>query len=272
MPPRDDLAGLVLPAHRRPWSRRAVGRASVGSEEAWLLGYLWLRLGRHDLAHRWWDRVVDRRLLSRTQASRAASLRELGLHDRAEDADRTGLSLVGPGTSPADRAALLIGLVADAVGRGGATVAGRRLDPATAAVAALGSGREADRQRIRLGWVTAEVELMTGRRPTVALPRLGPEGVAAPKHYAGGCRHHLAKGLLFAGVSDRDAATLAAAAELAPPGLVWAVHLARADVGVDGALERAREARRSVLAPRELREAVAATPTARRLASPTAGG
>jgi hypothetical protein len=109
--------------------------------------------------------------------------------------------------------------------------------------------------------------------PRTPLPRIGPDGaVTVPGYYSAGSKHHLAKGLLFAGVAHGDVTTLAAAARLAAPGLEWAVHLATADLGVDAALAQARETRAAVVPPASLCAAVYATPVANRLGAVTAGG
>ena len=56
-------------------------------------------------------------------------------------------------------------------------------------------------------------------------------------------------GALFAGVVRADLGLLALAAELAPPALVWGVHLARAALGVEGATEAAAAARARLVPP-----------------------
>jgi hypothetical protein len=232
---------------------------------AWRHGYVWLRIGRHDLAHAWWDQVDEPEIAARVHASRGSSLRELGLHDRAEDEDHAGLSVA---SSARDVAALRIGLVADAVGRAEAAEVGTRLRQARRAVAATVAGTGRDRQHIRLGWVQTEVALLTGvESPMPSLPDLGDGGaVRVPEHYRAGTVHHLAKGLLFAGVARPDVRALDAALALAPPGLVWAVHLALADIGRPGALAAARAASRRVVPPAHLLDEVAQSAAARRLA------
>ena len=102
----------------------------------------------------------------------------------------------------------------------------------------------------------AEVALLANERPHVDLPRLEREHIIVPDDYDSGSQHHLAKGLLFAGVIDRDRTALDAAAELAPPCLLWAVHLARRDVGAPGAVQAAREAWDQVVPPPEHAAAV----------------
>lgn len=224
-------------------------------ERAWRDGYLWMRLARYDHAWGWWALVDDPRLATRVHASRASSLRELRLHRSADLEDAAALEAsLEPGW---ERAAALIGRVADAVGQGDPAAANARLADALDAVRDLPDDLPAARQRIRLGWVACEVALLTGGIPAVALPHVDRDGeVAAPDVYRAGSAHHLAKGLLFAGVLSRELRVLEAAADLAPPGLAWAVHLARADLGADGARAAAREAWAEVAVPQELADAV----------------
>lgn len=262
-PPPDRTAHLALPE----WD----GAQADPPARAWRHGYLWMRLGRHDHAWGWWALVDDPRLATRVHASRASSLRELRLHRRADLEDAAALEASPePGW---ERTAALIGRVADAVGEGDPGAADARLADALDAVRDLPHDLPqdpphdlphdlpADRQRIRLGWVACEVALLTGGVPAVALPHVDRDGeVATPPVYRAGSDHHLAKGLLFAGVLSRDLRVLEVAADLAPPGLAWAVHLARADLGADGALAAAREAWAKVVVPQELADAVTPPP------------
>lgn len=251
-PPPDRSAGSWLPE----WDQ---GGAPSDPELAWRNGYLWMRLGRHDHAWDWWSRVDDPRFATQVHVSRASSLRELRLHRSAELEDRAAVEADLDGGWEA--AAARIGLVADAVGQGDVRGANDRLADAVDAVRALPDDLPADRQRVRLGWVACEVALLTGGVPAVRLPHVDRDGdLALPDEYRAGSNHHVAKGLLFAGVLSRSVATLDAAASLAPPGLEWAVHLARADLGVDGAQEAAREAWAAIVVPHELRDAVGPPP------------
>ena len=82
-----------------------------------------------------------------------------------------------------------------------------------------------------------------------AIPTTAAEALFLPPPYRSGSRFHLAKGCLFAGVVRADLGLLALAAELAPPALVWGVHLARAALGVEGATEAAAAARARLVPP-----------------------
>jgi hypothetical protein len=213
---------------------------------AWASGYLWMRAGRYDLAWRSWERCPSD---PRVHVSRGAACRELGLHDRAERHDLSAAASVDPAVS----AAAAVGLVADAVGRGALDEARSRLDRARRAVSNLDRAPAAGRQRIRLGWVEVEVMLLAGDEPETPLPQLTKTGaIAGPPHYGAGTRHHLAKGLLFAGVVRRDLLALGRAATMASPGLRWAVHLARVDLGADGAIGGARRAWSRIVPPPHL--------------------
>lgn len=224
-------------------------------ERAWRNGYVWMRLARYDHAWAWWSLVDDPGLAARVLVSRASSLRELRLHRSARIEDETALNAGLEGGW--EHASALIGLVADAVGEDDRESANARLADAIDAVRQLPDDLASDRQRIRLGWVACEVALLTGGIPAVALPHVDRDGqVAVPDVYRAGSDHHVAKGLLFSGVLARDPGPLDAAAELAPPGLLWAVHLARADHGVDGARAEARRAWERVVVPTELADAV----------------
>lgn len=231
-------------------------------EQRWRLGYLWMRLGRYDRAFRAWSTVVEAGLRSVVRSSRATALRELGLHERAQAEDRAAGTLA---STAFDHARVAVGLVADAVGLLDRDGAGARLRDARRAVSALDVSRAADRQRIRLGWVEAEVALLAGGPYPADLPRWDGQDVHAPAVYDAGSQHHLAKGLAFAGLLARDLMTLDEAARRAPRGLAWAVHLARADLGAPSALHDARAAWSHVRVPPSLKVEVASTATFARL-------
>jgi hypothetical protein len=238
-------------------------------------GHVWSRLGRGDLAWAHWDRVHLPDLAPWIAAERGRVLRELGLHARAEAIEWPALLRA---EDPTDQAMLRVSLVADAVGVGDLDRAARRLEAATAAVAALPSGPSGEgraaRQRLRLTWVGVEVAFLAGRAPSGGavlgggLPWWdeGADEPGFPPDHAWGSGFHTAKGLLFAGIVRGDDRLLAAAAASAPPVLRWAVELARADRGDPDALDRARAAWAEVVPPPAHAAEVAATPTARRLA------
>lgn len=248
LPPDVDLARPVRRASARP---------------VWL-GMVWSRLGRGDLAWAFWDRVSAEAVQPWLAAERGRVLRELGLHAEAERLEWPALAAAA---DPVDRAMLGVSLVADAVGRGDVEAATRRLGRARDAVAALPDSPRAARQRLRLSWVGVETAWATGTRPEPdALPRLGADGrLVLPADLAHGSTFHHAKALLFGGLVAGSSFLLEQAAAVAPPVLAWAVHLAFADAGAPGALERARQAWRAVVLPPSYAERVRATPTARRL-------
>ena len=88
----------------------------------------------------------------------------------------------------------VLGLAADAVGLGEAPAAREHL---AAATALAGAHPEWWRQRVRLGWVQAEVALLEGR-PADAVASAAAS-VDQAEH--AGAPRHVAKGLLFQGVS-----------------------------------------------------------------------
>lgn len=228
-----------------------------------LHGVVWSRLGNGQQAWAWWDRVREPGLQSWLLAERGRVVRELGLHERAERFDAEALERA---TKPVDMVRARIGLVADAVGNGRADVAADRLTAVDGLLDRLADGPEVARQRLRRSWVTVEVDLMRGEDVAVdELPEWGESGPVLPADYASGTTFHRAKGLLFAGVVRNDPRLLDAAAMLAPPVLRWAVHLARADQGVPGAMAAAADAWAMIVPPGPFADAVAATPTAQRL-------
>jgi hypothetical protein len=120
------------------------------------------------------------------RATRGSVLRQVRLHARAEAEDHAGLDL-----APGDPA-LLIGLVADAVGQG---------TPTDARLAAAWASQPADwRQQVRLAWVTGEVALTHDDRETGA----GAFGQALDLARTHDATRHEAKSLLFLGVATDD--------------------------------------------------------------------
>jgi hypothetical protein len=187
-------------------------------------------------------------------AERGRVLREFGLHAEAERIEWRALAAV---EDRVDRAMLQVSLTADAVGRGDLDMMTRRLEAAQEAVAALPDGPRAARQRLRLGWVTVEVTMWTGGQvqvPDVDAPDL-----------AHGSAFHRAKQALFAGIAARSLDVLDLALAQDVPILTWAVHLARADLGADGAHTAAKAAWSHLRMPPGHEPAIRATPTATRL-------
>jgi tetratricopeptide (TPR) repeat protein len=233
----DDLAGLLAAGeraafHGRPVAgveplRRAVeiaagdGLVAEAAAAGWLLGVCLASAGRYGGALEVLDPLVaghgaaENRVLAALASATVASVhRQLGRHSVAQGYDERALE----GSDGAGEAGFdaLLGLAADAVGLGDLGTAEARL----AEAAALAEGRgEGDwwRQRVRLGWVRAEVALLDER----------PEAAVAAAHDAvelaehSGAPRHVAKGLLFLGVGHLEAGrTDQAAAVLRRAGLL----------------------------------------------------
>ena len=275
-----DLAGLLAAGeraafHGRPGSgveplRSAVelavdqGLEAEAAAAGWLLGVCLSSAGRYGQALTVLEPLVtppdspEARVLGALAAATLASIhRQLGRHSVAQGYDTAALQASeGAGEAGFDG---LLGLAADAVGLGDAGTAGRRL----AEAAALAEGHaEWWRQRVRLGWVRAEVALLEGR----------PEDAVDAAHAAvdvaehSGAPRHVAKGLLFQGVAqveagrpDDSVATLRRAAVLAESlgtvPLQWPVRAMLAALLADQAPE---ESDRSLAAARRAVEAIAA--------------
>lgn len=138
---------------------------------------------------------AERRLFAALAGSTIASIqRQLGRHAIAREADLAALELTdGTGDAAFDA---LLGLASDAVGLDEAEEAATRL--AQAAAVLPGSSDEWWRQRVRLGWATAEVALLEGRvedaadEARAAVQRA--EDARAPRH--------VSKGLLLLGLAQ----------------------------------------------------------------------
>lgn len=227
------------------------------------LGVVWSRLGRCELACAFWDRAGAVSLQPWVAAERGRVLRELGLHAEAERLEWPALAAAD---DPVDRVMLQVSLAADAVGRGDVEAAARRLDVARRAIAALPDSPRAARQRLRATWVGVEVAWVTGVSPsTTGLPRSNGGTMQLPPDLRHGSAFHRAKSLLFGGLVAGSLPMLDLAVADAPPMLAWAIHLARADLGVPDATAAAREAWRTIVPPPGHADQVAATTTARRL-------
>jgi hypothetical protein len=262
LPPVPDAGALaaLLP----PDVDLASGWRHEAARPVWY-GVVWGRLGRGDLAWAHLDRVQLPTLAPWIAAERGRIVRELGLHALAERFEMPALLAA---TDPVDAAMLRVSLVADAVGLGDVDRAVRRLGAARTAVAELPDGPRAARQRLRLSWVATEVAFLTRTPPPDDVARWdeATHAPVLPADAVHGSSFHRAKALLFGGIVRDDDRLLEVAAELAPPVIAWAVHLARADRGVPGASDAARDAWRAVVPPPAHAAEVAATPTARRLA------
>ena len=252
----DDLVPLDVPAD--PTALRHPAELDV-----WY-GHVWSRLGRGDLAWAWWDQVEAEVLEPWIAAERGRVLRELGLHAAASWYDELGLSNV---YEPVEMVMLRLGLAADAIGLGDSEGARIRFGAADSLLRTLPDGPRAARQRLRRSWVAVELAAFSEEEPDLdTLPDLDEDGEPSfPDDYRSGTRFHRAKGLLFGGIARRDADLLDAAAAIAPPVLLWAVELARADRGDPDAEARARDAWEQIVAPPGYEEDIQRTPTAKRI-------
>jgi hypothetical protein len=236
------------------------GREAEVAAAAWLLGVALGAGGRYGGAltvlsplvegGRGEDAAPERRLFAALASSTIASVhRQLGRHAVARDADTTALALAAGAPEAAFDAEL--GLASDAVGLDDLEEAPRRLEAARALVP--GRSDEWWRQRVRLGWVEAEIALSEGRADEAAATALAAveraEQARAPRH--------VAKGLLIRGIAqvssaDEEApATLRRAATLAESlGTVPLVWPARALLGALVADEDPAESTRSLDAAR----------------------
>ena len=252
-PSADDLAGLLPPEVELPTGVELRRDAPAEEVTSVWYGVVWGRLGRGDLAWGWFDRVRVPALGAWLAGERGRLLRELGGHGAAEQLE---LAALPAAVDPIDAALLGVSLAADAVGRADAGLARQRLTGAQRLLAELPDSPRRDRQLLRAGWVEVEVALLTGAAPpTHLLPRLRGDGeLELPAPHRSGSRFHTAKGCLFAGVVRREPELLERAAGLAPPALLWAVHLARASLGAPGAEAAATAARQLVVPPPGYRE------------------
>lgn len=153
------------------------------------------------------DAALERRLFGALASSTIASIhRQLGRHTIAREADLAALALTD-GTGEAGFDALL-GLASDAVGLDEGQEAMTRLAEATLVLP--GRGDEWWRQRVRLGWATAEVALLDGRAEDAAAHAAEAvkraEDARAPRH--------VAKGLLLLGLAQVSSGADAAVATL----------------------------------------------------------
>jgi len=172
---------------------------------AWLLGVALGAAGRYGAALTVLSPLVEagsgagappeRRLFASLAGSTIASIqRQLGRHAIAREADLGALELTdGTGDAAFDA---LLGLASDAVGLDDAEEAVTRLQQAADVLP--GSGDEWWRQRVRLGWASAEVAMLEGRaeeavqEAAAAVQRA--EDARAPRH--------VAKGLLLLGLAQ----------------------------------------------------------------------
>jgi tetratricopeptide (TPR) repeat protein len=217
---------------------RAQGRAAESSAAGWLLGVALGAGGRYGGAltvlspivdaGRAPEAVAEARLFAALSASTIASVhRQLGRHAIARASDLEALAL-GEGSEEASFDAVL-GLASDAVGLG-------EIDEASARLAEAGElvpprADEWWRQRVRLGWASAEVSLLDGD-PDAAV---GAALEAVDRAESARAPRHVAKGLLILGLAQVSGGTGPGAAPDAPADA--ARHAARSDP--TGTLRRA---------------------------------
>jgi tetratricopeptide (TPR) repeat protein len=139
------------------------------------------------------DAPAERRVFGALgEATLASIFRQLGRHGDAQGHDEVALRLSDSSGEAGFDA--LLGLAADAVGRDQAADARDHL----AAASALADGHvEWWRQRVRVGWVQAEVALLEGRPDDAVVSA----AAAVERAEQAGAPRHVAKGLLFQGVS-----------------------------------------------------------------------
>jgi tetratricopeptide (TPR) repeat protein len=227
-----------------------------GPAAAWRRAWLMTAAGRYDEALRECAAALEGPpvLQASARMTEAVLHRQVALHARAEVADEEALALLrrADAPPPAVRAAIRIGLVADAVGLGADDrELTRRLRVAAAAVTAAGSWR----QGVRLTWVRGEVDVVRGRFARAARTFGSGAKVAADQ----GALRHQAKSLIFLaaaraalgehGEARRIAARglqLAARCGAAP--LVWPAELVLAEVDPSDAPAHLARAARMALA------------------------
>lgn len=194
----------VAPLQRAVETARAQGRDDEAVAATWLLGVNLAASGRYGSALAVLAPLVDdgggvptARLFASLAASTSASVhRQLGRHQAARALDERALELADGGEEAQFDARL--GLAADAVGLAEADTARAEL----AAAATLAASRvDWWRQRVRLNWVRSEVALLGGE-PVEATVAAEKAVVLAEES---GAPRHVAKGLLFLGVSQLQA-------------------------------------------------------------------
>lgn len=203
------LAG-VEPLERARALALEHGDAAEAGAAGWLLGVCLTAGGRYGAALDALaplagtdDEALDVRMVAALASSAVGSVhRQLGRHAAAYELDQAALALTdGTGEAAFDAR---LGLAADAIGLGdGPSAAGALADCA----AQVEQHPEWWRQRVRLGWVGAELSLLEDR-PEDALALLDPAISLAERS---GAPRHVAKGLLFLGVAQVQAGSLAEA-------------------------------------------------------------
>jgi tetratricopeptide (TPR) repeat protein len=221
----------IAPLQRAVELAHSHGRDAEATAAAWLLGVCLSASGRYGSAMVVLEPLAvsspeepDRRLFASLAAATLASVsRQLGRHAEGRAIDNRALELAGDAAEA--RFDALLGLAADAVGLDDVVAA----DASLADAVAITDGRsDWWRQRVRLDWVRAEIALLR-EHPSEAVLR-ATAAIAAAE--VAGAPRHVAKGLLFLGVSQvqvgdfeeavtslRRSATLAESLGAVP--LVW---------------------------------------------------
>jgi hypothetical protein len=202
-------AAGIEPLQRAVASAQERGLATEAAAATWLLGVCLSSAGRYGGALVVLDPLVpgeapnddgasaEQSLLGALASATVASVhRQLGRHAVAQGYDERALTgSRGVGEAGFDA---LLGLASDAVGQADPGVARTRLEEA----AALAEGRvDWWRQRVRLGWVRAEVALLEGAADAAVAPAQEAVDLAEQS----GAPRHVAKGLLFLGVALLEA-------------------------------------------------------------------
>ena len=236
------------------------GRTAEMAAAAWLLGVALGAEGRYggaltvlsplvEAGHAPGAAVEHRLFAALAGATIASVHRQLGRHAIARDADLAALELTdGTGEGAFDA---LLGLASDAVGMDEPEVATERLAAAGALLPA--NAGEWWRQRVRHGWVTAELAMMDGR----ADEAVGVLQEAVDRAEQARAPRHVTKGSLLLGLAqvtagdDAAVPTLRRAGMLAESlGTVPLVWPARALLGALVADDDPAESSRSLAAAR----------------------
>lgn len=246
---------------------RSQGLTAEMAAAGWLLGVALGAGGRYGAALTVLSPLVEagrpvgapaeQRLFAALSSATIASVhRQLGRHQVARDADRTALELSdGTGEAAFDAE---VGLAADAVGLEDLDEAIERATRAANLVP--DRAEEWWRQRVRLGWVQADIALLEGRAAEAA----GVASAAVDRAEDARAPRHVAKSLLYLGLAqvsgdDPEAAqTLRRAATLAESlGCIPLAWPSRALLGALVADTDATESDRSLAAARSAVLAIA---------------
>jgi hypothetical protein len=202
----------IDPLRRACETATAADRPVEAAAAAWLLGVCQASAGRYGSALKILEPVAaatpdaapERNAIAALAAATVASVhRQLGRHGAARVYDEEGLARTGgSGEAAFD---CVLGLAADAVGLGETDTARSQLARASRLI----QGRtDLWRQQVRVGWLTAEIGLMTGEAEVA----VGAATEAVDLAERSGAPRHVAKGLLFLGVAQVESGRLQEAA------------------------------------------------------------